>query len=86
MLNDGRRITDMLCDHRIDAKVALLDLNSAIQNAGLTPQEHDAIELVLDCGVYLTDEAKHIFFSGCRKIAEIFREQEYGRLEISKYV
>lgn len=84
-LNDGQRIEEMTYDHRIDAKDAVVDFDRAIKQAELTPKESAAVELVRECGVELTYDAKRTFFDACRKIAAAFRAQEYGRLEISKF-
>lgn len=85
-LNDGQRITEMLHDYRVDAKDAVIDFNNAVKQAELTGVELAAVELVRECGVELTLDAKRIFFAACRKIASVFRAQEYGRMEITKYI
>lgn len=84
-LNDGQRVAEMIHDHRIDAKDAVVDFDNALKQAELTGVELAAVELVRECGVDLTLDAKRTFFAACRKIAAVFRAQEYGRLEITKY-
>lgn len=84
-LNDGQRIEEMTYDPRINTADALIDFNNAVKNAELTGVELAAVELVRECGVDLTLDAKRTFFAACRKISNVFRAQEYGRLEITKY-
>lgn len=84
-LNDGQRIEEMTYDHRINTADALIDFNNAVKRAELTGVEQAAVELVRECGVELTLDAKKVFFAACLKIAKVFRAQEYGRLEITKF-
>lgn len=63
----------------------MIDFNNAVEQVELTPEESAAVELVKECGVELTYDAKRIFFSACRKISKVFRAQDYGWIEITKF-
>lgn len=84
-IHDSELIKVMTYDHRIDAKDALIDFWDAVKRAGLTQAESSAVNLVMECDVILPIHTEVVFDDACRKIAKVFKKQNYGRMEITKF-
>ncbi|MBA4542038.1 hypothetical protein H1164_03865 [Thermoactinomyces daqus] len=85
-INSYAKIYEMTRDHRIDAKDAIADMRAAIKKADLSVGEKFAVIKASSTSEYLYDEEERLFFSACAKIAEVFRAEGYGVMEINRFV